>query len=170
MRKIFVTLSLLALFSLSSQHSAAEIYKIINSDGTISYSDQPPVDAQTEEVALPDVFVLPAVSVPSAPARVATQNPSPSSKSVRIHSPLDEEVVRGPDNSLSIRVSVSPAIAEDEKLQLIHNGSHYGEPQSSGEWNLTRLPPGTQKFSVRLVDANAQNIGESSTITVYVIL
>jgi hypothetical protein len=170
MKNTFVSLIFIALICASSQITAADIYKILHSDGTVSYSDQPPMEGQSDEVVLPDLFVLPAVSIPSSPIANATPSASTPSKSIRIHSPLDEEVIRGPDNSLSIRVSVSPAIAENERLQLIHNGNPYGQPQSSGQWNLTRLPPGTQKFSVQLIGENSQSIGESSPLTVYVIL
>ena len=167
-RLLALLLSVLILFSPSL--FASEIYKIVHADGTVSYSDQPPLDEQADEVALPDLFVTPAVPVPAASAMSAAQTPPAQSKAVRIHAPMDEEVIRGADNRLSIAVSVTPAIEENERLQLFHNGSPYSSPQSSGQWNLMRLNPGTHKFSVQLLDASGENRGQSRTVTVYVIL
>ena len=149
---------------------AAEIYRVINSDGTISYSDQPPSDGIADQVALPDLFILPSVEVPKVSVPNSDQKAELKLKSVRIHSPMDEEVIRGPDNRLNIIVSVSPSIEENERLQLFHNGSPYGSAQSSGQWDLARLAPGTQKFSVQLVTTGGEIHGQSSTFTVYVIL
>ena len=164
----FIVLHLLVLALLSESLAAAEIYKVINADGSVSYSDQPPVEGAAEEVVLPDLFVTP--SVPVRPIASVTPTAAVTPKIVRIHSPLDEEIVRGSDNRLSVSVSVSPSIEDNEKLQLFQNGNAYGQPQSSGQWNLSRLNPGTHKISVQLLDANGQNRGQSTTVTVYVIL
>lgn len=168
--RIFLLTVVLCPLGFSASLCAAEIYKVVNSDGSISYSDQPPKDAAADEVVLPEIFILPSVDVPTVSALSSAQTADLQSKSVRIHSPLNEEVIRGSDNRLSIVVSVSPTIAEDERLQLLQNGKPYGPAQSSGQWNLARLLPGTQKFSVQLVSNTGQIRGQSSTVTIYVIL
>lgn len=167
-----VTLSLLAVLfsSLNSAALADQIFKVINSDGSVSYSDQPPTEGASEEVALPDIFIFPPVAVPSPASTSNNSSAEAQAKEIRIHTPLDEAVLHGSDNRLSIRVSVTPTIAEDESLQLIHNGNPYGPEQSSAQWNLARLNPGTQKFSVQLVDTSGRVLSQSTTITVYVIL
>lgn len=174
MKKNFVTLCFAVapalLILLSAKLHAAEIYKIVHSDGSVSYSDQPPLESEIDRVELPELFVTPAVLVPSRASFSSPDNNGSSSKTLRINSPLDEEVIRGSDNRLSITVSVSPEMSDTEKLQLFHNGSAYGQPQSSGSWNLARLNPGIQKFNVNLVDASGRIRAQSSTITVYVIL
>jgi hypothetical protein len=166
--KVVLLTFFLCLASSWSSLSAAEIYKVVNADGSVSYSDQPPLDGPVDEVTLPDLFIMPSVVVPTVSAQSSTSNTQ--SKSVRIHAPLDEEVIRGSDNRLSINVSVSPQIAEDEKLQLYQNDKPYGPAQSSSQWNLARLIPGVHKFYVQLIDANGQKRATSSTVTVYVIL
>lgn len=168
--RIFLLTLGLCLIGFSSSLYAAEIYKVINSDGSISYSDQPFDEATANEVTLPEIFILPSVDVPTVSVLGPAPTPDLQSKSVRIHSPLNEDVIRGSDNRLSIVVSVSPTIGEDERLQLLHNGEPYGPAQSSGQWNLARLLPGTQKFSVQLVSTTGESRGQSSTVTIYVIL
>jgi hypothetical protein len=146
-----------------------EIYKVIHRDGSVSYSDQPPMEEVSEEVVLPDLILLPAVEVPTVSSLNNGTSSIAQQKIVRIHSPLDEEVLHGTDNRLSINVSVSPSIAEDERLQLMHNGNPYGSAQSSGQWNLAQLNLGIQRFSVHLVDSGGQILSQSASITVYVI-
>lgn len=148
---------------------AAEIYKIIGSDGSVRYSDQAPPEGGSEAVELPDLFLLPAVPLPSSGAtnfsRAETEN-----KTVRILSPMEEEVIHGTDNQINISAAVSPSLSEGERLQLIHNGSAYGPPQTTSQWHLTRLIPGTHKFSVQVLDEQNRLIGQSSTLTIYVII
>ena len=168
--RVILHIFALCTIGIFSSLCAAEIYRVINSDGTISYSDQPPSDGAADQVTLPDLFILPSVKVPEASTPNSVQKADIKLKSIRIHSPMDEEVIRGPDNRLNIVVSVTPSIDEGERLQLFHNGVPYGSAQSSGQWALARLAPGTQKFSVQLVTTEGEIHGQSSTFTVYVIL
>ncbi|GEM_PF-1885133 len=171
MKKIIINLlALLVSFCLSIGSIAAPIYRAVNDDGSVTFSDQEPLDGYADEVELGKTIIHPAVTVPANPLITASEAENlSSSKKVRIHAPADESVVHGTDNRLTVSVSVSPAIGEREQLQLLHNGSAYGPPQSSGQWNLARINPGTQKFSVRFQDSSGQRISESDTITIYFI-
>lgn len=171
MKNIAINILLLLIgFSFSVGSMAAPIYRVINDDGSITFSDQEPLDGAADEVELGETIIHPAVVVPSNPLiTVAEDENLSSSKEVRIHVPADESVIHGTDNRLTVSVSVSPAIEEGESLQLLHNGSAYGQPQRSGQWDLARINPGTQHFYVVLQDSNGNNLSQSDTITLYVI-
>ena len=172
MNKILIPILLILLFlGLAANPVFSQIYQTINEDGSVSYSDQPPLNEASQEVQLRPTIIQPAVSIPVEQPVLAAQNsPSIVNKSLRINAPLDESVLHGPDNQVAINVSVTPAIESHEQLQLLHNGQAFGAAQSSSQWNLFRLNPGTHKIAVQLVDETGRVLNQSSDITLYVIL
>ena len=151
--------------------AVAQIYQVINEDGSVSFTDQAPLEGNGQEVSLGETIIQPAVVIPSPTVALSPQPQQEiENKNIRIHAPADESVIHGADNSVVISVSVTPAIAEGESLQLLHNGTPYSSPQTSGQWNLTRINPGTQKYAVRLLNSSGTTISQSATITLYVIL
>lgn len=168
--KIAILYPLLALFCASAELTAQQIYRQVNPDGTVTYTDQKPADSNAELVELSETIILPAVTVPSTPTIAApTPQSESSTKQVRIQSPANESVFHGTDNRVTIAVAVSPAIEEGESLQLVQNGSTYGPTQTSSQWNLARLNPGAQFFNVRLLGSNGQMLDESDTVTIFII-
>lgn len=164
-------LSALFLLALTANPVFAQIYQVINSDGSISYTDQPPLDEPAEEVQLSPTIIQPAVNIPTARANSSAQNTaSTANKTIRINSPLNESVLHGSDNQVVVSVSVTPGIENGEQLQLLHNGQKFGAPQLTGQWNLTRLNPGPQNIVVQLVNEFGQVLSQSAPLTLYVIL
>ena len=156
--------SLLALLLVMPALSLAQIYKTVDEDGNVTYTDQPPQGAQ--EVELRDTNRLgppPTINYPK-PA----PEPEKTSYEVRIDTPEDEAIIPlGPGN-FSVSASVSPRPEGGTQLQLMDNGDPYGSPQSSSSWALTNMHRGTHELEVALLDSKGKELARSNRVTVHV--
>ncbi|MCX2979828.1 DUF4124 domain-containing protein [Halieaceae bacterium IMCC14734] len=155
---------LLLLLLLSPLLATAQVYKHVDQDGNVTFSDIPAPGSEKIDVPVSNtVAAPPVVSRPQeepADALVSYQ--------VAISSPEPEAVIpRGPGN-FSVTVTVSPAPDTSMQLQLFMDGDAYGAPQSQLQWNLTNVPRGTHQVQVAIVDSEGETLAQSDPITVYV--
>jgi hypothetical protein len=147
--------------------ASAQIYKHVDEDGNVTFSDTPSEDAQRIEVnptnttQPPPANAFPAL--PPEPEPVAGE-----SYEVAITSPANETIIpRGPGN-FSVTASVSPSLGPDHKLQLMMDGSPREEPQTSTAWDLTNVFRGEHNLQVAIIDAEGEQLGISEPVTVFV--
>ena len=85
--------TLVLSFLLSSPLTISQIYKFIDENGNLVYSDTPPADRQDMEPAeLPEVFFQPAVDVPDRPISEEIKG---AAINVSIQSPVQDATILG---------------------------------------------------------------------------
>jgi hypothetical protein len=155
---------LIILLLLCPLLATAQVYKHVDRDGNVTFSDVPAPDSEKIDIRVSNtVAPPPVVSRPQeAPAA------APASYTVAITAPEPEAVIpRGPGN-FSVSASVSPAPDTAMQLQLIMDGDPYGAPQSQPQWNLTNVPRGTHELQVAIISDKGKNLAQSDPVTVYV--
>lgn len=163
---------LIVALLLLPQLSTAQIYKTVDADGNISYSDTPPASGPSEQVQLRETNSTPAPEKTepstSGPDAAAAES-SGVSYSVTIASPPNETTIpMGPGN-FSVSASVEPALEQDQLLQLFVDGSAYGSPQSSNNWTLSNVFRGAHDLTVAVVDKGGDRLATSDAVRVYVL-
>lgn len=141
-----------------------EIYKTVDEDGNVVYSDQVPSE-KTEPVELPEINVQPAV-VP----RVRLSPPpavGPGAIQAWIDSPANEHVVNPGEQSFSVSGGISRELVEDEYAQLLINGSVYGGDSKNLNWEIGSLVRGEYQLQVQII-AQGEVRSVSDTRVVYV--
>ena len=182
MVKIFnvaVFLMLLTLFFSSSSVAQTTIYKTIEQDGSVSFSDIP--TQNSKEIVLDKTSAnndaSPATAVPTMTTPTAgTQNtPSVSGGPIAgqtgyalaISSPADSATFQN-QSPIDVAVSVTPDLHNDDKLQLIVDGKPFGNPQSSPNFSLDGLMRGTHQIQVGIYSPTEKKVTTvSQTITIY---
>lgn len=143
---------------------SAQVYKHVDADGNVTFTDQPPPNS--ERIDIPVSNTTPPPPVISRPA--AEPAATPTDYSVAIMSPEPEAVIpRGPGN-FSVSASVTPAPDTSMQLQLIMDGDPWGAPQNQPQWNLTNIPRGTHVLQVAVIDSKGKHLTQSDPVTVYV--
>ena len=145
----------------------AQVYKHVDENGKVTFTDQPPPGAELIEIRPPNTTPPPADL--GYPKQTSAPEDTPAQTyEVRITAPDDETIIpRGPGN-FSVSANISPSLQGKEKLQLLMNGEARGEPQSGSSWSLTNVFRGTQVLEVTVIDAKGKELAKSEPVTVYV--
>ncbi|MEM9254193.1 MAG: DUF4124 domain-containing protein [Pseudomonadota bacterium] len=149
----------------------AQVYRSVDENGNVIFTDSPPADAQsTEAVELPPTnTVAPPPNVPSYQPPATEAEPAQRNYQVSIAQPANETTIpMGPGN-FAVTAQVEPNLAGDHRLQLTMDGAPWGEPQSSGSWSLTNVFRGEHTLAVNVLDQNGNTVATSSGVTVYVL-
>ena len=148
----------------------AQIYKHVDENGKITFTDQPPDDGRATQVEIKPINTTPPPS-PSAYPRTtpeADDEAASSGYTISITSPADQTIIpRGPGN-FSVSASISPSLAPAQTLQLLIDGSPRGEAQRNPSWAHTNVFRGEHQLVVAVLDANGEQVAKSDGITVFV--
>jgi uncharacterized protein DUF4124 len=162
MQKITAIVSTVTvLVLLASLTTEASIYKTIDKDGNVIFTDVPPKD-DSETVKLETYNTYKAVTPPAAPTSV-TQVPAEQSEEVAgtryevlsIATPRPDESIRENAGNLIITVSTTPEIAttEGHSLEVLLDG----KVMSSGSDKtiaLTNVDRGTHQLSAQITNSD----------------
>ena len=150
----------LLFFTLCSINAQTKIYKVVNKDGTISFSDSPAPGA--EEVVLSKSkntmqSVLPSNSQPSTQKKPETQY------QLSIKSPGPDATVRNNTGKVNIAAQIVPQARGIFELNF--GGELY--TSSTGVFNLTDVNRGTYSYSVKFNDNSGKVIASSESRTLH---
>ena len=163
---------LLCLLVLLPQAGTAQIFKSVDENGNVTFSDTPPNSGSSEQIEVRQTNRTPAPAViqPLEPvAETAPDAAAAVSYSVAITSPANETTIAMGPGNFSVSAAVEPALGEGGLLQLFVDGAPSGEPQASGSWALTNVFRGAHDLSVAVVDSKGARLAESAAVRVYVL-
>lgn len=159
--------------------AAAEIYRYVDDDGNVHYTDEPP--AQYKDTAKPvDLEPLRTVDLPSVSGvqsagasqtgRSAGQGGAAAYSNVTIARPLNEQTIRDASNTLTVVVQTQPSLRTDlgHGLRFLLNGEPVNsEPVAANSLTLREVYRGSHTISAEVVAGNGQVIGRATPVTVF---
>ena len=172
-KKIFY---IIALSSVSFA-SPAEIYKITNPDGSVSFSDQPADNAEAISTQPIQQYSSPhkAKNTPKQQKKTVEkpkkeQKPTSYSK-LEIISPKNDSAVRANDGTVTITVKTSPPLnrQQGDKIQIFLNGTPAAPPAASTSFTLTNLNRGTHSISASLKNAQGTTLLNAPAVKFHVL-
>jgi hypothetical protein len=132
--------------------SATKVYKVVNPDGSISYSDQAQNNA--EELSIEPVPTIPAYRSPLLPN---TQNEESQSLAIYTRLSIDEPRPNAAFNSgngdVSIRVSTDPNLKASHFFEFYLDGELVGQ-QESASLLLNNVDRGSHTISVVITNGS----------------
>ncbi|MEL4431941.1 MULTISPECIES: DUF4124 domain-containing protein [Shewanella] len=146
--RAFTLISLL-LLSLFAQ---ATVYKWVDKDGKVHYSDEPHPNAEVVELKEKTLnqIALPPVKNDADDSQVIQQ----IQYQVVITSPTEEETVRDNNGDFQVTATVTPEIKSQYLMALKLDGQTVGQPQVGGIFQLKNIDRGEHTI---VVDAMTQN-------------
>jgi hypothetical protein len=177
---ITVLVSLVALAFSVTPAFAGDIYKVVDKDGNVTFTDQKPA-AGAEPMDLPPLSVVetdaPPVAVSNATAGAeaeAAEEDKPLSarelrrlyRDFRIIQPQNEETFWGTANTVVVSWGSTEPVAEGMKVRLYVNGEARDVPPA-GSVSLT-LNRGEHTIYAELRDAGNRRITTTDTVTFFV--
>ncbi len=161
---IFISLS----FSLSA---APKIYKKVNPDGSVEYSDIP-YDAEAEPIKLKPLQSITLPPIPKTSPGKTTPAPAKALKyeSINILSPKDDEGIRSNNGDFTAKGQLTPSLQSDQEhhIQWLLDGKEV--PAANGlTLSLKNLDRGTHQLQLRVVNFDGKVEIETSTISFHIL-
>lgn len=170
-----VLVSLFFLFAPVAVYAEGQIYKVVNPDGSVTYTDQRPAPG-AEPVKLKPLSVVETdIQVPD-PEAAATADASPAEPTARelkrmfsdfrITQPLSEETFWGAQNQVTVSWGSSQPIPVEMNVVLYVNGEGQSAP-TAGSTTLL-LDRGEHQVYAVLRDARNRRVVATETVTFFV--
>ena len=165
------------LLALAATPAAAEIYRYVDDDGSVHYTDEPPAEhkdaAETVDLAPIPTVEPPAPVTASAPPgseSKSSQDTGPLYRDVSIVRPFNEQTIRDATHQLPVVVQTTPTLRTDlgHRVRFILDGSPLdGEPVASNTVTMQDVYRGEHTVSAEILDAGGRVIGSASPVTVF---
>jgi hypothetical protein len=157
-----LALGLAATFSAQ----AAVVYKWVDADGVVHFSDQPgPGSEKILTNAAPARMGTVPVAAPAGGQQARTEQPPRLPSVFVIASPNAEQTFV--NESVPVRLDLQPDLPEGEVVSWKLNDQVLAD-QTGVQFSLANLPRGAYNLSATLVDPNTQQTLISTSVTFYV--
>jgi hypothetical protein len=166
MKKILLML-LLSTFAVQ-----AEVYRWLDENGNVIFSDEPHPNGEKVELKQPSTYSpvqIPtekAAAEPSTSEQVGEEKEAPNYR-VRLISPENDQAFWENSGTVTLVARVSPKLDQDRDDQFLFylNGKEVGGRQSSSSLTVPNVERGTHSASVAIVDSSGAALSSSKTIT-----
>ena len=166
MRKLLLFAGILAAMALPLGGGAA-VYKSVDEDGNVTFSDTPSPGAEEIEIK----------EVPTVPSRVPNtdfssddgnegRNAEPGSRydNIAIVSPENDTAIRNNAGSLSVSVSIQPALAQSHQVVLFMDGTEAARSRSP-VFQFSNVDRGTHTLTAAIVDGDGNELIRSDSVS-----
>lgn len=159
------------MFSIFTTPALAEMYKWVDEEGNISYSDEPPSD-NTEKLTPPELTVTPAIKVPAKkPAETAPKMPAPffGYKEFSITSPANDQTIRNNQGNIDVSFSSKPTLNTElgHYISVEMDGKTVRNKLKSSSVRLENTDRGSHTIKARLKDKNGLTLMSSQSVTIH---
>jgi len=153
-------------------HAQAEMYKWVDEEGNVSYSDQPQHKDARKLDNLSD-NTIPAVKIPSRtqPAPAAADKPETRYSLLQITSPEDDQAIRSNPGNVSVSLSSQPAlnVAQGHSISLLLDNQPVHENITTNQATLQNVDRGTHQLSAIIKNKQGKTLKQSDTITFHLL-
>ncbi|MFK7976250.1 MAG: DUF4124 domain-containing protein [Halioglobus sp.] len=166
-----VTTTAMLLLAISA-HGQNAIYKTVDENGNVVFTDAPPANSENaERLEMPRVNTTPAIEFKEPVTSQASEGIVEAEvidQEIAISRPANEEQIpMGPGN-FSVEVKVSPALKEFQALQLFVDGIPYAEPQAGSIWALSNVFRGKHELTAGIMNDKGEILTMSEPVIVFV--
>ena len=153
--------------------AGAEVFKQVNPDGSVSFSDTPSPGAERVQLAPAQSVSLPPapVTVTGSVAPAAPKNMSVSYHRLAIVEPTEGQGVRANNDNVSIALELQPALAPGHTIELAVSGEG-GEKILTGtslRFQLNQLSRGRHTVKAWVRNGRGEKVKESPGVSFYVL-
>lgn len=164
MNKLCVLLLLMMVIG----SSVADIYKWVDRQGNVHFSDTPHPGAERLDIPEAQSFTPP-TRPSSVPERMS---PAPEANGhtytrVAIVQPENEATIRNNDGFIAVSVQVEPELFPGDKLQMVFDNTPLGEPQTNLLFQMSGIYRGSHTIAIQVIDTDGTVLETSDPVTVF---
>ena len=171
---------MLFLLALLVSQAPAEIYKWVDAQGNVHYSDEPQGPGAKRMRQLPGLSTYSPPPLPSKPPQQemeeelsgdlpepAPQPSHPGYQVLKIVSPENEGTVRSSPGEVTLFVALSPVLREGDYFRVILDGKLLPEHHSSTVIRLNNVDRGEHRVAVAVFSKDGKKLLQSDTHVFY---
>ncbi|WP_257275004.1 MULTISPECIES: DUF4124 domain-containing protein [unclassified Endozoicomonas] len=163
MKRIIVIL----LLALPLPGQTSEIYRTVDKNGNVTFTDSPGANKKAEPVQLtPITSIPPTQTTGHSTIKVLDDHKEDIYPVFTITRPANDSTVRDNGN-FTVEVSLEPRLASGHSLSLSIDGVQQGKPQRKTQFKLKNVDRGTHQLSVAILDRNGKTL-KTANSTVHV--
>ncbi|WP_331352108.1 DUF4124 domain-containing protein [Cellvibrio sp. UBA7671] len=163
--------SVLMVIVFLAQVSAADVYKTVDKDGNIKYTDKPSTE-KAEKLELREINTVPGAQPQGLPQSVAVDpvnaQPAALNYQITIISPRNDVTIPVGQRDLAIAINLTPELQQGHLLVYFMNGELL-EETTMNNIIVKDVPRGTHTVVVEAIDENGRSLGTSAPIIVNII-
>lgn len=149
---------------LNVSHSGAQIYKTVDEDGNIIFTDQPAsADAQPMELS-PLAAISDPVPVAPRPDPAADTREQAVRYRISIVSPQQDQTLWGTVGNVPVQVSTRPTLQPGYRVAIYLNGTQVDE-MVGGIKNIGGVDRGTHQISAAVINESGKKVSNTSRAT-----
>ncbi|WP_101758889.1 DUF4124 domain-containing protein [Oceanicoccus sp. KOV_DT_Chl] len=138
----------------------AEVYKHVDENGKVTYTDTPSTDAEAVELTEPNSLKPVAIPVRTAPL----PDPAIPTYRLRISSPSPGSSVSGL-NSFEVKGTVEPSLKPNHQIQLLIDSENHSSSRSTS-FSVSGLSRGEHTLQLTIIDENDTLLNSSPIVTI----
>ncbi|WP_228768318.1 DUF4124 domain-containing protein [Shewanella sp. TC10] len=155
----------LILSSMAISNSHATVYRWVDENGKVHYSDEPKENAEAVDLSANTQNNI-SVSIPTE-TEVMKKSAEPITYRVRIVNPTQEETIRNNQGNFTVVASAAPELPKGYLLALYIDDILYGQPQPSAIFNVTEVNRGEHNLVVKILTQNGKVLASSSARKIF---
>lgn len=154
-RLLSILLILLPLFV------QAAIYKSIDRDGNVIFSDTPQLGSKPVKIQPPQTFTPPSLTLTTTSTTTSspsgTQEWEEGAASFKyevfaISSPVNDATLRDNSGNMTVNITLVPPLRSEDKVQLIMDSRKIGSPEATTVFSLTNVDRGTHTLQANIIN------------------
>ena len=162
MRKFLFTLMSLAC----TVAVAATVYKWVDENGVVHYSDQPHENAEKVLLKAPQTYSAP--KAPPVPQRKDAAKSAPVYQSCAVSEPTNDQMFMN-TSEVTAGVSIQPAVRQGDTAVVTLDGQRVpGVPANGGQFTISPVDRGTHSIQVTVQDSTGATVCTSPSVTFHV--
>ena len=151
---------------LSCQLAAQAVYKTVDKDGNVTYTDQPPAD-DAQPMEMPKISVMqtdPLPVQPSASKPAGDSNADNPYGSLTILEPTAEQTFWGTGGTVVVRLNTGRPLVEGHKVNYFMDGTKAGSTASLMQL-FADVVRGSHQVRAEIIDENGAVLTSSDGVT-----
>lgn len=151
---------------LATNYAIAEIYKTVDKNGRVTFSDTPPANTNAKPIELKRLNTTPPpTAIPNTPSNNSTINTQATQAyQVQILAPLNGTTLLVDERSVSMSVSLNQNLQNDDVFAYKLDGNILTKT-TEFSFTLNEPPRGEHSLTVDVIDKEGNSLAKSDAIT-----
>jgi len=154
---------LILLLLAGSAH--AEVYKSINAEGEVVYSDTPTQGAEAVKLPALPTYTPPPVTPSTSSAEEVVEKAA--YEDFVFVKPEDEATVRNNQGIINAELKLTPVLRRVHRIQFYLDGEAYGEPGKSTRTTMSNVDRGEHSLTASVLDTDGETLISADPVIVH---
>ncbi|SDJ90375.1 protein of unknown function [Ferrimonas sediminum] len=155
----------LLLLLLISNLAHGTVYRWVDANGVVHYSDTAPAHARADRLTPSPGSQITIRSMTLAPASNTQTDDAAPQYQLTLLAPAADATLRDNHGRITVKAAIAPVLAKDHQLVLLIDGQ--AQPMAGKTLTLDNVDRGSHQLQLQIIDGQGQLLGSSDAITVH---